>query len=106
MGYFDFLGVLCVALPFDRARNLFIEPTMLLHDDAFNDAVASLLRGFDRSTRAPDTPQPENPAGVRSLISERMQRTRSMRGLSYRDTSFTAETHLADALNAMFYQPP
>lgn len=106
IGYFDFLGVLCVALPFDRARNLFIEPTMRLHDDAFNDAVASLLRGFDRSTRAPDTPQPESPAGVRSLISERMQRTRSMRGLSYRDTSFTAETHLADALNAMFYQPP
>ena len=29
-----------------------------------------------------------------------------MRSLSYRDTSFTAETHLADALNAMFYQSP
>jgi len=35
-----------------------------------------------------------------------MQRTRSMQSLSYWGTSFTAETHLADALNAMFYQPP
>jgi hypothetical protein len=66
IGYFDFLGVLCVALPFDRARTLFIESTTRLHDDAFNDAAASFLRGFDRSTRATDTPQPENPAGVRS----------------------------------------
>jgi hypothetical protein len=106
IGYFDFLAVLCVALPFDQARTQLIEPTMRLHDDAFNDATASLLRGFDRSTRAPDTPQPQNPAGVRSLISKRMQRTRSMQNLSYRDTSFTAETHLGDALNAMFYQPP
>jgi hypothetical protein len=106
IGYFDFLGVLCVALPFDRARALFIEPTTRRHDDAFNEAAASLLRGFDRSTLATDTPHPENPAGVRCLVSERMQRTRSMRSLSYRDTSFTAETHLADALNAMFYQPP
>jgi hypothetical protein len=105
-GYFEFLGILSVAVPFDRARALFIEPTTRLHDDAFNDAAAAFLRGFDRSTRATDTPQPENPAGVRSLISERIQRTRSMRSLSYRDTSFTAETHLADALNAMFYQPP
>ena len=106
IGYFDFLGVLCVALPFERARTLFIEPMMRLHDDAFNDAAASSLRGFDRSTRAIDTPTSEDPAGVRSAIAERMQRTRSMRSLTYRDTSFTAETHLADALNAMFYQPP
>ena len=106
IGYFDFLGVLCVALPFERARTLFIEPMMRLHDDAFNDAAASFLRGFDRSTRAIDTPTSEDPAGVRSAIAERMQRTRSMRSLTYRDTSFTAETHLADALNAMFYQPP
>ena len=106
IGYFEFLGILSVALPFDRARALFIEPTTRLHDDAFNGAAAPFLRGFDRSTRATDTPQPENPAGVRSSISERMQRTRSMRSLSHRGASFTAETHLADALNAMFYQPP
>jgi hypothetical protein len=106
IGYFDFLGVLCVALPFEQARTLIIEPTTRLHDDAFNDAAESLLHGFDHSTQATDTPQPENPAGVRSLLAERMLRTRSMRSLSYRDTSFTAETHLAGALNAMFYQRP
>jgi hypothetical protein len=105
IGYFDFLGVLSVALPLDQARTLFIEPMTRLHDDAFNDAAASFLRGFDRSTRATDTPEPENPSEVRRLIAQRMQSTNSMRSLTCRDTSFTAETHLADALNAMFYQP-
>ena len=33
-------------------------------------------------------------------------RTRSMRSLSHRGGSFTAETHLADALNAMFFTAP
>ena len=41
---------------------------MALHDDAFHDATAGFLRGFDRATLAPDTPQPENPVGVRSLF--------------------------------------
>ena len=103
-GYFDFLGVLCGALPFDRARTLLIEPTMALHDDAFHDATAGFLRGFDRATLARDTRQPENPVGVRSLFAERLPRSRAMRSLSYRE-SFTAETHLGDALNALFYQP-
>jgi hypothetical protein len=104
ISYFDALGILCVALPFERARALFIEPTMALHEEAFLDATAAFLRGFDRATIAPDMPQPENPVGVRSLFAERLRRGRRMQDLSHRE-SFTAETHLGDALNAMFYQP-
>jgi hypothetical protein len=104
MSYFDSLGILCVALPFDRARQLFIEPIMTLHEEAFLDAIAGFLRGFDRATLAVDMPQPENPVGVRSLFTEQLRSGRRMRDLSQRD-SFSAETHLGDALNAMFYQP-
>ena len=77
---------------------------MALHEEAFLDATAGFLRGFDRATIATDMPQPENPVGVRSLFAERLRRSRRMRSLSHRE-SFTAETHLGDALNAMFYQP-
>lgn len=104
IGFFDFLGILCAALPFERARALFIEPMTSLHDDAFHDAAAAFMRGFDRWTFASDTPEPGNPIGVRSLLVERLRRSRSMRHLIH-DHSFTAETHLGDALNALFYQP-
>ncbi len=104
ISYFDSLGILCVALPFERARTLFIDPIMSLHEEAFLDATAAFLRGFDRATLATDMPQPENPVGVRSLFAERLRRGRRMEGLGHR-VSFTAETHLGDALHAMFYQP-
>lgn len=104
ISYFDFLGILCVVLPFEQARTGFIEPIMALHEEAFLDAMGAFLRGFDRATIATDMPQPENPVGVRSLLAERLQRGRRMRDLSHRE-SFTAETHLGDALHAMFYQP-
>lgn len=105
ISFFDFLGILCAALPFERAKTLFIEPMTMLHDDAFHDAAAAFLRGFDRATLATDTPVPENPIGVRSIIVERIRRSRSMRHLVH-DHSFSAETHLGDALTALFYQPP
>jgi hypothetical protein len=104
ISFFDFLGILCAALPFERAKDLFIEPIASLHDDAFHDAAAAFMRGFDRATFAIDTPEPENPVGVRSLLLERLRRSRAMRRLVH-DYSFTAETHLGDALNALFYQP-
>ncbi|MGB7037511.1 MAG: hypothetical protein WBD71_18535 [Xanthobacteraceae bacterium] len=105
ISFFDFLGILCVALPFERAKTLFFEPMTMLHDDAFHDAAAAFLRGFDRATLATDTPVLENPIGVRSIIVERIRRSRSMRRLVH-DNSFSAETHLGDALTALFYQPP
>jgi hypothetical protein len=104
MSYFDILGILCVALPFERARALFIEPIMTLHEEAFLDATGAFLRGFDRATLATDMPQPENPVAVRSLFVERLRRGRRLRNLEYRD-SFSAESHLGDALHALFYQP-
>ena len=102
--YFDVLGILCVALPFERGRVLFMEPMTRLHDEAFHDAMASFLRGFDRATLAPDIGEPENPVAVRSLFAERLQRGRMTERLNDR-VSFLVETHLGDALNAMFYQP-
>ena len=104
ISYFDVLGILCVALPFERARGLLIEPIMTLHDEAFFDAMAAFLRGFDRATLAPDMPRPENAAGVRSLFVERLRRSRRMEDLNDRQ-SFRAEVHLGDALTALFYQP-
>jgi hypothetical protein len=102
--YFDAVGILCVALPFEHARALFIGRIMDLHDDAFLDATSGFLRGFDRATIASDMPQPENPVAVRSLFIGRLRRGRRMRDLEHRD-SFTAEAHLGDALHALFYQP-
>jgi hypothetical protein len=104
ISFFDLLGILCAVLPFELARALFIEPMTSLHDDAFHDAAAAFMRGFDRATFASDTPEPENPVGVRSVVVERLRRSRTMRRL-VQDHSFTAETHLSDALNALFYQP-
>lgn len=104
ISYFDFLGILCVSLPFERGRTLFLEPMTRLHEDAFNEATAAFLRGFDRATLAPDAGEPENPVAVRALFADRLRRGRMTDRLNYR-VSFTAETHLGDALTAMFYQP-
>lgn len=104
LSYFDFLGILCAALPFERARSLFMGPMARLHEEAFNDAAAAFLRGFDRATLAPDAGEPENPVAVRALLADRLRRGRMVGRLGY-EVSFTAETHLGDALTAMFYQP-
>jgi hypothetical protein len=98
--YFDILGILCVALPFERARALFIDPILALHEEAFLDATSAFLRGFDRATIANGMPQPENAVAVRSLFIERLRRGRRMRNLEHRD-SFSAESHLGDALHAL-----
>jgi hypothetical protein len=102
--YFNTLGILCVALPFERARASFVDPIMALHEEGFLDATGAFLRGFDRATLASDMPQPESPVAVRSLFIERLRRGRRMRNLEHWD-SFSAESHLGDALHALFYQP-
>jgi hypothetical protein len=104
LGYFETLGILCVTLPWERVRTLFANRIITLHDEAFLDAAAAFLRGFDRATLASDMPQPENTGAVRAAFAERVRQSRQMRYLSY-ETSFTAETHLGDALHALFYQP-
>lgn len=102
--FFDFAGVLSVALPHSEVTNLFLSRIMKFNDEAFHDAMASFLRGYDRATLATDTKNPENPSAVRALLADRIKRTWNYRRLG-RDKEFTSETHAGDALNAMFYQP-
>jgi hypothetical protein len=102
--FFDFMGILAVALPHNQVVKLVLEPIAGFSDEPFHDAAATFLRGFDRATLATDTGEPENLAAVRALLAERIRRSRSFRRLKA-EKSIMAETHLGDALNAMFYQP-
>lgn len=102
--FFDFAGVLSVALPRSEVTDLFLSRIVKFNDEAFHDAVASFLRGYDRATVATNTKNPENPVAVRALLADRIKRTWNYRRLG-REKEFTSETHAGDALNAMFYQP-
>ena len=102
--FFDFLGILCVALPHDDVVAMFLEPIMRFKDEAFHDVMATFLRGFDRAMQALDTKKPENPVAIRALLADRIRRSRNYKRLG-REKGFTSETHAGDALNAMFYQP-
>jgi hypothetical protein len=103
--FFEFLGILCVALPHADVVRLFLEPLARFKDEAFRDGMAEFLRGFDRAMQAIDTRKPENPVAVRVQLAERIRRGRNYRRLG-NEKGFTSETHAGDALNAMFYQPP
>ena len=102
--FFEFLGILCVALPHDDVVKMFLEPITLFKDEPFHDAAAEFLRGFDRAMQATDTRKPENPAGVRALLADRIRNGRNFKRLGH-EKAFTSETHAGDALCAMFYQP-
>lgn len=103
--YFDFLGILCVALPHSEAVASFLNPIMQFKDEAFYDAMAEFLRGYDRAMFATNTKQPENPLAIRTVLAHRIRQGRNFEGLR-REKSITTETHAGDALNAMFFQPP
>jgi len=103
--FFDFLGILSVAMPHEQLAGLFIGPITQLRDEAFHDAAAGFLRGFDQATIATDARDPENPSAVRAEFAERIRRSRGFKRLASREKSLTAEVHLADALTAIFYQP-
>ena len=98
------MGILAVALPHDQVVKLVLEPIVLFTDEPFHDTAATFLRGFDRATLATDTRDPENPTAVRVMLADRIRRGRSFRYFKD-EKSFNAETHLGDALSAMFYQP-
>ena len=102
--FLDFLGILCVALPYDVAVAKFIEPITRLRDEPFHDCMAEFLRGFDRAMQAVDTKKPENPVAVRRLLAERIRKGWNYERLG-REKGMTSESHAGDALNAMFYQP-
>lgn len=103
--FFDFLGILCVAVPHDGVVTMFLEPITRFKDEAFHDAMAEFLRGFDRAMQAKDTQKPENPVAVRALLADRIRRS-SNYGRFDHEKGFSSEVHAGDALNAMFYQPP
>jgi hypothetical protein len=103
--FFDFLGILCVALPHDDVVAMFLQPITRFKDEPFHDVMATFLRGFDRAMQALDTKQPENPVMVRALLADRIRRSWNFKRLG-REKGFTSESHAGDALNAMFYQPP
>ncbi|WP_050402914.1 MULTISPECIES: hypothetical protein [Bradyrhizobium] len=104
INFFDFLGILSVALPHSEVVSLFLNSIVKFNDEAFHDVMASFLRGYDGATVATDTKNPENPADVRGLLADRIKRAWNYRRLG-REKGFTSETHAGDALNAMFYQP-
>jgi hypothetical protein len=84
---------------------MFLEPITRFKDEAFHDAMAAFLRGFDRAMQAIDTKKPEDPVAVRALLAGRIRRGWNFERLQ-REKGFTSETHAGDALNAMFYQAP
>ena len=102
--FFDFLGILCVALPHDDVVSMFLEPITRFTDEAFHDAMAGFLRGFDRAVQATDTKRPENPVAVRALLAARIRQGWNFQRLG-REKGWTSETHAGDAMHAMFYQP-
>lgn len=101
--FFNFIGVLSVALSHAEVVDLFLNRIISFNDQAFHDVMASFLRGYDGATIATDTRDPENPTHVRELLADRIKRARNYRRLG-REKVFTSETHTGDALNAMFYQ--
>ena len=73
--FFDFAGVLSVALPHEQVSALFVAPIAKLGDEAFYDAAAIFLRGYDRATLATNTKTPENPAAIRVMFADRIRST-------------------------------
>lgn len=103
--FFDFAGVLAVALPHAETVRMFVEPLVKFGDDAFHETAASFLRGFDRATLAINTKAPEKPAEVRELLAERLKRTWNYQRFQ-RERTFTCESHAGDMWTAFYYQPP
>ncbi|WP_426435772.1 hypothetical protein [Bradyrhizobium genosp. P] len=103
INFFDFVGILSVALPHSEVVDLFLNRIVTFNDEAFHDVMASFLRGYDRATIATDTREPENPGAVRALLADRLKRGWNYRRLG-REKGFSSETHAGDALHAMFYQ--
>jgi hypothetical protein len=101
--FFEFAGILSVALPHADVMKLFLEPITKFKDEAFHDAMAAYLRGFDRAVLATDTATPENPVAVRSTLADRIRKSWNFRRYG-REKTFMSETHAGDAMTAMFFQ--
>jgi energy-coupling factor transporter ATP-binding protein EcfA2 len=101
--FFEFAGILSVALLHGEVVTMFVAPITQFRDEAFYDAMAAFIRGFDRATLAIDTKTPENPAAIRKLLADRIRQGWNFK--RYEDEkTFSSESHAGDALTAMFYQ--
>jgi hypothetical protein len=100
--FFEFAGILSVALPHDDVVKLFLDPITRFKDEAFHDVMATYLRGFDRAVLATDTQKPENPVAVRAILANRIRKGWNFRRFQQEKT-FMSETHAGDAMTAMFF---
>lgn len=91
------LALLCVGLPHAQVKGDLLEPICRFKDDAFHDAASSFLHGFDRAILALNTREPEDPASVRVLVSDRRRRSRAFRSAT-REKGTTVEGHFGDAV--------
>jgi hypothetical protein len=94
--FFDFLGVLSVALPSIEVLAKFVSPMQAMGNDAFCDAAAAFVRGFDRATFASDTKKSDNPIAIRRALAERLKSTRFFRWRA-KEKSTSMERHVAVA---------
>ena len=102
--FFEFVGILSVALPHADVVKLFLEPITQFKDEAFYDVMAAYLRGFDRAVLAIDTTTPEDSTAVRSILADRIRKGWNFQRYQ-REKTFMSETHAGDAMTAMFFQP-
>jgi hypothetical protein len=102
--FFEFAGILSVAVPHVDVVKLFLAPITRFKDEPFHDVMANYLRGFDRAVLATDTKNPENTVAVRAILAERIRKSWNFRRYQHEKT-FMSETHAGDAMTAMFFQP-
>jgi hypothetical protein len=100
--FFDFVGVVSVALPCVDVVRDFIEPLGSLPDESFHDAVGQFLEGFDRATLAINTVKSDDPAAIRQVIIRRVVTTRNYERTK-RDIGLSTESHAAGAYKALFF---
>lgn len=103
--FFDYLGVLSVALPSTAVVLDFVKPLGTMPDGSFHDAASQLLEGFDRATLASDTAKSDNPVAIREAIIQRLVVTRNYERTK-RDIGLSTESHAASAYKALFFLTP
>lgn len=101
-GFFDFLGVMSVALPASQVVSQIIEPLGSMPDESFHDAISEFLQGFDRATLATDTKRSDDPLAVRLAAMRRIETTYNFERTKH-DIALSTESHAASAYKALFF---
>ena len=101
-GFFEFLGVLSVAIPASQVVSQIIEPLGSMPDESFHDAISEFLQGFDRATLAIDTKKSDDPLAVRLAAIARIESTYNFKRTKH-EIGLSTETHAASAYKALFF---